>query len=419
MTLRVPYRFTMLPLALALAWVMLPGAVRASEEGEKLDAIHHQADSRYLDFAPFGKVELPRIFVVRRADGSLGLDVFRSTTSALAHGYLIEEEAGHGDAAAPAGADASHAAVDTTHAIADAAPAAVDTSHVAAAGHTSFLDATIVPAAGSVIFDLSITKHLFFAWLAMLVVLALVLPVARRYKAGIGRDSAPKGLLQNLIETLVVFVRDGIVRPALGNKTEKFLPYLLTAFFFILTSNLLGLVPFGATATANIMVTAVLAIFTFVITQVSGSRDYWLHILWPPGVPTFVKPILIPVEILGLFTKPFALAVRLFANMTAGHLVILSLIGLIFAFTDMMGSGVGIGVSPVAVTFALFIYVLELLVAFIQAYVFTMLSSLFIGMAVVEHEHHDAHHDAHHHELPAAQGDGIEIGTRAAVAHTA
>ncbi|HEX7071711.1 MAG TPA: F0F1 ATP synthase subunit A, partial [Rhodothermales bacterium] len=151
------------------------------------------------------------------------------------------------------------------------------------------------------------------------------------------------------------------------------------------------LVPFGVTATSNLMITAVLATITFLITQFSASKDHWLHVLWPPGVPAFVKPILIPVEILGLFTKPFALAIRLFANMTAGHLVILSLIGLIFSFAQMFGDSFGYGVAPVSVAFSLFIYLLEILVAFIQAYIFTMLSALFIGMAVAEHGHEHEH----------------------------
>ena len=202
----------------------------------------------------------------------------------------------------------------------------------------------------------------------------------------------------------ISFVRNDIAKPNLGDKTDKYLPYLLTAFFFILTCNLLGLVPFGATATSNLMVTVVLATFTFILTQLGGTKDYWMHILWPPGIPTFVKPILMPVEILGILTKPIALAIRLFANMTAGHLVILSLIGLIFSFANIFGPGAGYGVAPVSIAFALFIYLLELLVSFIQAYVFTMLSALFIGMAVAEHHHdHDEAHGDHHadHHAPS------------------
>jgi len=189
-----------------------------------------------------------------------------------------------------------------------------------------------------------------------------------------------------------MYIRDEIAVPVLGAKSDKYLPYLLSVFFFILTCNLLGLIPFGATATANLMVTAVLASFTFILTQIGGTRDYWKHIFWPPDAPVFVKLILIPVEIMGLFTKPFALAIRLFANMTAGHLVILSLIGLIFAFTNLFGPIVGSGVVPISVGFALFINLLELLIATIQAYVFTMLSALFINMAVEEHHQHVPDH---------------------------
>ena len=246
---------------------------------------------------------------------------------------------------------------------------------------------------GSILIDFSITRHLVFAFLGALIVALLFISLARRYERGVGRTSAPKGTFQNLFETLVIFVRDEIAKPNLGDKYRQFLPYLLTAFFFILTCNLLGLVPFGATATSNLMVTAVLALFTFVVTQVFASKDHWKHVFWPPGVPTAIKPILIPVEFLGLFTKPFALAIRLFANLTAGHLVILSLIGLIFSFRNLFGDGVGWGVAPVSVAFALFIYLLEILVAFIQAYIFTMLSALFIGMAVEEHEHEHAHEE--------------------------
>ncbi|QXD13990.1 F0F1 ATP synthase subunit A [Rhodocaloribacter litoris] len=348
------HRFLCLPFA-ALALLLLPAAALAQEhEEEELDPVHHVADGYYLDFSPFGKAELPRLFVVRRADGRLGFDVFGSTHAALESGRYVAEGGDPG-------------------------------------GHGSYLDAVIVPAEGELVVDLSITRHLVFAWIGALIVLLIFVSLARRYQRGIGRETAPRGIFQNLFETLIVFVRDEIARPNLGEKAGRYLPYLLSVFFFILTCNLLGLVPFGATATSNLMITAVLAAFTFLLTQFGGSKDYWLHIFWPPGVPTFVKPILIPVEILGIFTKPFALAIRLFANMTAGHLVILSLIGLIFTFRGLFGTGAGVGVAPVSVAFSLFIYLLELLVAFIQAYIFTMLSALFIGMAVEEHHHHEAH----------------------------
>ena len=358
---------------MAMALLLVPATAWASDEGEEetLDPIHHSADGYYLDFEPLGKLELPRIFFSEYADGTRGLDFYGSTLAAINSGAYEEEviEGAEDD------------------------------------GHGSHLDAHLVPAGGGhIIVDFSITRHLIFAWIGTLLVLFIFITLAGRYKRGIGRDTAPRGRFQNMFETLVLFVRDEIARPNLGPKTDIFLPYLLTAFFFILICNLLGLVPFGATATSNLMVTAVLAFITFVLTQVYASKDYWMHIFWPPGIPTFAKPILIPVELLGIFAKPFALAIRLFANMTAGHLIILSLIGLIFTSKTLFGTGISIGVAPVSVAFALFIYLLELLVASIQAYIFVMLSALFIGMAVEEHDHHHEEHHAAH--APAALPTG-------------
>lgn len=265
-----------------------------------------------------------------------------------------------------------------------------------------------MPVRGELILDLSITRHLVFAWIGALLVIVIFVTLARRYQRGIGRETAPKGLFHNMFETLFMFVRDEIARPNLGEKTERFLPFLSTAFFFILFCNLLGLVPFGATATANISVTAVLAAFTFVITQVSANKDHWAHLFGPPGTPLPVRFILFPVEFLGLFTKPIALAIRLFANMTAGHLVILSLIGLIFTFNGLFGPAGGYGISPVSIAFSLGIYLLELLVATIQAYIFTMLSALFIGMAVEDHGHH--HEEEHHTEsLPESAAARLAV----------
>jgi len=356
---------------LSVAWlsVLTVSDARAAGDDGTLDALGHTADGVYLDFMPVGKVELPRLFFVRRANGDFGFDAFSGTKKALLsglyEGYTKES---------PDVATSSDALIESKQ----------------------YIYATLKPVEGALLIDFSITRHLVFALLAAFLVSVIAISVARRYARGIGRDSAPKGLLHNLVEAYVVFIRDGIARPNIGEKYERFMPYLLTVFAFIYFCNMLGLVPWGATATANISVTAVLALFTFFITQIFASKDHWMHILWPPGVPAFVKPILIPVEILGLFTKPFALAIRLFANLTAGHLIILSLIGLIFTFGNLFGPVAGYGVSPISIAFALFIYLLELLVAFIQAFVFTMLSSLFIGMAVAEHHHHDEHAEAHH-----------------------
>lgn len=226
--------------------------------------------------------------------------------------------------------------------------------------------------------DISITKHVVFMWIAFILLVVIFNLVAKSYK----KSFLPKGLA-NLMEVLVVFVRDEIAKPTIGKGYEKFLPYLLTVFFFILVCNFLGLLPYGATATSNISVTATLAIISFFVIQAggvikNGPIGYFKGLI-PGGVPAWLLPIMFVVEILGLFTKPFALAIRLFANMTAGHIVILALLGLIFILNTIV-------VAPVSVAFALFIYLLEILVALLQAYIFTMLSSLFIGMAV--HQEH-------------------------------
>jgi F-type H+-transporting ATPase subunit a len=228
--------------------------------------------------------------------------------------------------------------------------------------------------------DFSITKAVVAMFFAALIGLFLFISMARTYKkTGV---SAPKGI-QSFLEPVILFVRDDIAIPNIGkHKYEKYMPYLLTVFFFILINNLMGLVPFpppfGANVTGNIAVTMVLAAFTFLITQFSGNKAYWRHVFATPGVPFWLLPIMIPVELIGLVSKPFALMIRLFANITAGHIIILSLICLIFIFDSL-------AVAPVSIVFVIFMDCLELLVAFLQAYVFTLLSALFISLAVQEH----------------------------------
>jgi F-type H+-transporting ATPase subunit a len=230
--------------------------------------------------------------------------------------------------------------------------------------------------------DLSITKTVVGLFGAATIGLILFLSLARSYKrTGI---SHPRGI-QSFLEPIILFVRDDIAISNIGrHKYEKYMPYLLTVFFFILINNLMGLVPFpppfGANVTGNIAVTFVLAIFTFLITQFSGNKNYWRHTFATPGVPIWLLPVMIPVEIIGIFSKPFALMIRLFANITAGHIIVLSLVCLIFIFKSL-------GVAPVSILFVIFMDCLELLVAFLQAYVFTLLSALFISLAVAE-EHH-------------------------------
>lgn len=227
--------------------------------------------------------------------------------------------------------------------------------------------------------DLSITKIVAAMMVVAAAGLMLFIGLARSYrKTG---STEPKGI-QGFLEPLILFVKDDIALPNIGSKKhEKYLPFLLSIFFFILISNLFGLIPFipfGANITGNIAVTLTLALLTFIVTQVSGSRDYWRHVFATPGVPFWLLPVMMVIELVGLIAKPFALMVRLFANITAGHIVLLSLVSLIFIFKTVW-------VSPATVLFVLFMNCLELLVAFLQAYVFTLLSALYIGLAVEEH----------------------------------
>lgn len=237
--------------------------------------------------------------------------------------------------------------------------------------------------------DFSITKTVVGIIISFIFILLIFFPVARAYKRNAGH--APKGM-QSLLEPLILFIRDDIAEPSIGKHYKRFMPFLLTLFFFIFFSNLIGLFPFfpgGANVTGNIAVTLVLAGFTFIITTFIGNRSYWLHIFNPPGVPWWLKfplPLLPLIELAGVFIKPFVLMVRLFANITAGHIIVLGFVSLIFIFANM-NPVLGYGVSPVSVLFSVFISLLELLVAFIQAYVFTMLSALYFGMATEDHSH--------------------------------
>lgn len=226
--------------------------------------------------------------------------------------------------------------------------------------------------------DFSITKNVCTLLLSIVVLLVIFISVANGYKKRKGKS--PKGL-QSWLEPVILFVRDDIAKPNLGHKYERFMPYLLTVFFFIWFNNMLGLVPFlpgGANLTGNIAVTMVLAVITLLITIFNGNKHYWQHIFWMPNVPVPMKIFLAPLELIGVFTKPIALMIRLFANITAGHILVLSLICLIFVFDS-------IWVSAASIPFAIFIGAIELMVAFIQAFIFTILSALFIGMAVEEH----------------------------------
>ena len=322
-----------------------PENTTEAKKEEKLDAgkmiLEHVADAHEWHIA--GHLSIPLPILIKDADG---LKIFSSSRFEHGHaacqGYKIEEN--------------KIAAVNADGSI----------NHEA-----SF-------------YDLSITKNVAAMFFAVFILLWIMLSIAGRYKKNALRS--PKGI-QSLLEPIIVFLRDEVIKPSIGPKYQKFLPYLLTLFFFIFVINLSGLLPFfpgGANVTGNVAVTMVLAIFTFVITTVNGNKGYWKHIVLPPGVPMWLLPMMIPIEIIGMLNKPIVLMIRLFANMLAGHIIILGFLSLIFIFGEM-NAGVGFGVSIVSVAFSVFMFMLELLVAFLQAYVFTLLSSLYFGMAVEEH----------------------------------
>ena len=246
--------------------------------------------------------------------------------------------------------------------------------------------------------DFSITKNVFTALMVSAILIFVFLAVARAYKRNEG--NAPSGL-QSFMEPFFVFMRDEVTIPMIGEKHyERFQPFIMTLFFFILLCNLFGLIPFfpgGANVTGNISVTLALALIAFVVTNINGNGHYWEHILWMPGVPWWVKIILTPVEILGLIIKPFSLMIRLFANISAGHIIILSLIGLMFVFGEN-GNNLGgaIGGGLIGGLFTAFMNLIELLVAFLQAFIFAILTASYIGAAVEEGHHHDEAHSGAH-----------------------
>ncbi|PSQ67519.1 MAG: ATP synthase F0 subunit A [Bacteroidetes bacterium QH_2_64_74] len=336
----------------------------AAEEGEVTlqgivnnSILGHATDGYYLNFKPFAQVELPRIMLSRTANGELTLEAYGSTKSMLKNGpYGLAPHGG--------GEGEGHGALVTKGADMKEAIAAKEHLH-----------STVKRAEGHVVADLSISRHFVFSLLSM---------------------EAPKGVFQNMMEAMVVFVRDEIAKPNIqGEKWRTFLPYLLTAFFFILVANILGLVPFAGAATSNIAVTGVMAIMTFVIVLLYSSKDHYRELLTgPPDAPVLVRIIFVPIEIIGLVMRHLALAVRLFANMVGGALIIFSLIGLIFIINILFGEGAAVGTVVISIAFTVFILLLKLLVAFIQAYVFTILSALFIGMAVEEHHYEEPEADA-------------------------
>lgn len=373
---------------LGLGLVLSPSPAQAAAgEGEiTLEGIvnntilGHATDGYYLNFEPFATVELPRIMLVRTADGTLAVEAYGSTKGLLKNGpYGIVPE-GEEDAGLTTESAALEEAFSTK-------------------GH---LHGDVERTSGHVVADFSISRHFVLSLVALLIVTGVFVTLAQRYKKGIGRSEAPHGVFQNMMEVMVIFIRDEIAKPNIqGEKWRTFLPYLLTSFFFILVANILGLVPFAGAPTSNIAVTGVLAFTTFAIGLLYGSKDHYLELFTgPPDAPVFVRIILVPIEIIGLIMRHLALAIRLFANMIGGSLIIFSLIALIFIMNVVFGEVAAWGTTIISIGFTVFILLVKLLVAFIQAYVFTILSALFIGMSVEEH-----HHDGHDPDTSSSRGD--------------
>ena len=356
--------------------------------------IHHIADAH--DIHLWGDVHIPLPIVVYTEEH--GLDVFMSSafeghgdvrvaerpsgvTYELSHGHIVVagDHAGHGhDDHADHDHDAHGDHADHDH-----------EAHEEHAGHDhGDHDHADHGHHGPVVYDLSITKSIFGMLLMLGLMVVLFGRMAGSYKNRQGQ--APTGMT-NALEPLVLFLRDEIAVPNIGKeKADKFLPFLMTVFFFIFFANLLGLVPFigGFNVTGTLGITMVLASLVFLITTLNGNKHYWGHLFWPPGVPLFVMPIIIPIEIVGMFLKPIVLMIRLTANISAGHIIILSFVSLILIFGkggEAMAAGYGIGIFSTA--FMIFMYCLELLVAFLQAFVFTLLAAIYFGEAT-----HEAHH---------------------------
>ncbi len=285
-------------------------------------------------------------------------------------------------------------------------------------GHASYEgyhlneEGKIVSEDGASIKDLSITKNVASMLLSVILLLVIMLNVAKKY-AKTGAMKAPTGF-QNALEPVIIFVRDEVAKPNIGHKYVKYMPFLLTIFFFIWINNMLGLLPGGANLTGNIAFTACLAVVAFIVILVSGNKHFWGHLLNPPGVPGFVKVILVPIEIISLIIKPVALMIRLFANMLAGHIVIISFISLIFIFAGL-NVIVGGAFSPVSLLLTVFSMSLELLVAAIQAFIFTNLAAVFIGQAVEEAHHHDHKEEAYHPNNPET-GQGYNVSEQEVIA---
>jgi len=369
-----------------------------SEEG-KFNAgemiVHHISDAHSIHF--FGNVTLPLPCIVKT---DKGFDVFMSsvfmdehhefskiyTSATTGNSYVLHHEKIY--TVDPTHIEEVH--VEEHHEV-DSLAVPADSLGLAATAPAEAHTGEHEEFHGHPVLDFSITKSVFGMFLMLLLVLFLFTRMAKAYEKR--RGQAPKGM-QNMLEPFVLFIKDEVAIPALGKKrSKKFLPFMLTSFFFIWASNMLGLVPFlgGFNITGTLSITLVLAVFVFILTTINGNAHYWGHIVWPPGVPLAIKFILVPIEFLSIFIKPAVLMIRLTANINAGHIIILAFTSLILIFGEQsVVAGYGVGVF--STLFIVFMFFIELLVAFLQAYVFTLLAALYFGDATQEHHHEEAHH---------------------------
>ncbi len=340
---------TLLTLAFTIFSLVFTVQAQANEE-EKINTkeviLDHVSDSYGWEYLGHKKLPLPVILYTDK-----GLEVFSSSKLADEHNHSVDY-------------------------------VGKNTYRVNAESHkVQILNADGTVNKEAKLYDFSITKNVATLLMATLLICILFISIAKKYKKR-GVTTAPKGL-QSFLEPMILFVRDDIAKPNIGVKYAKYMPLLLSIFFFVWIINLLGLIPFfpgGANLSGNIAFTMVLAVIVFFVVNLNANKNYWGHIFVMPGVPKWLLVLLTPIEIVGIFIKPISLMIRLFANITAGHILVLALICLIFVIKSVL-------VATVAVPFAAFIYCIEFLVAFLQAFIFTMLTSLYIGSAIEEHHH--------------------------------
>ena len=393
-------QFMTLLAVLCFQLVGMPAYASGGQEEGKFKAgemiVHHISDAHSIHF--FGDVTLPLPCIVKTEKG---FDFFMSSVFMDEHHEFTKT---YTSASTGNSYELHHEKIyvvdPTQHAEESHEEVAVMQDTLLVATDTLSTGAPVVAEAhaeeheeihGHPVLDFSITKSVFGMFLMLILVLVLFSRAAKAYQKRKGQ--APKGL-QNMLEPFVLFIKDEVAIPALGKKrANKFLPFMLTSFFFIWASNMLGLIPFlgGFNITGTLSITLVLATFVFILTTINGNAHYWGHIVWPPGVPVAIKFILVPIEFLSIFIKPAVLMIRLTANINAGHIIILAFTSLIFIFGEKSAVA-GYGVGVFSTLFIVFMFFIELLVAFLQAYVFTLLAALYFGDATQEHHHEEAHH---------------------------